>query len=123
VTQNGKLDRAALVTALDAHLAGKARKRASMPRNPTETAVTGAWARVLDLPEVGLDEDFFGIGGTSLLAASAVNLLRRQGYPVRVRDLFQAPTPRRLSAHIDVMAARDEASLARRESDRGQIPG
>jgi nonribosomal peptide synthetase protein VioG len=112
VTKNGKLDRAALSAALDARLAARAGRGGGTVGTATERAVAHAWARILDIPEVGLDEDFFGLGGTSLLAAAAVNLLRRQGHRIRVRDLLQAPTPRRLAGRMDAMAGRDDATAS-----------
>merc|ERR1719408_909946 len=73
VTGNGKVDRKALPKPQD-----EPQGSVSAPRNEVETTVRDVFAEVLNLsPElVGLDQDFVGLGGTSLLAGKAVSMLR-----------------------------------------------
>ncbi|NJQ14940.1 non-ribosomal peptide synthetase [Streptomyces bohaiensis] len=86
---NGKVDRAALpapdrVTAGDAHRA---------PRTAAERAMAQVWCEVLGRERVGVDDDFFLLGGHSLLILRAVALLReRHGLQLTVRAFVEHQT-------------------------------
>ncbi|MBT0566561.1 amino acid adenylation domain-containing protein [Williamsia sp. CHRR-6] len=92
----GKVDRAALPAP---HL----RSRGSRSPAPgTETTVAGVFAEVLGLDDVGADDGFFELGGTSLQATTVVAALRRQtGREISVQLLFTASSPAELAAVID----------------------
>uniref|UniRef100_UPI00037C28AD non-ribosomal peptide synthetase n=1 Tax=Nocardiopsis chromatogenes TaxID=280239 RepID=UPI00037C28AD len=103
LTENGKIDRKALPAPDTAPAA-----EAEAPRTPREEQVCQAFAQVLGVPSVGVHDDFFAQGGHSLLATRAANLVRAQsGLAVRVRDVFDAPTPARLADLLDERAGED----------------
>nr|WP_051161593.1 non-ribosomal peptide synthetase [Nocardia brevicatena] len=92
---SGKLDRKALPVP---ELAGRPYRA---PNTPLEHAVTEVFAEVLDAEQVGLDTDFFELGGNSLLATRVVSMLRaRIGAQVRVQWFFTDSTPAELAARI-----------------------
>lgn len=63
------------------------------PRNPQEEHLSRAFADTLGVEEIGIDDDFFQLGGNSLLAISLIAKLRKElDSEVAIRDLFQAPT-------------------------------
>ncbi|MEU9337114.1 amino acid adenylation domain-containing protein [Streptomyces sp. NPDC048290] len=97
VTANGKLDRSQLPPPGQA--SGPAPDQA--PRTPRERAVTSLWAGLLGRApdEIGLDDDFFAVGGHSLLAARLIaETTRRFGVRLPLASLFQAPTVRGFAA-------------------------
>ncbi|MFI2608324.1 non-ribosomal peptide synthase/polyketide synthase [Kitasatospora sp. NPDC018619] len=74
LTPNGKLDRRALpAPGPDGFAAGPAR---TAPRTPAERLVAEAWTEVLDTGEVGAEDDFFALGGDSILAVRVTARLR-----------------------------------------------
>ena len=68
------------------------------PCSPRERAVAEAWKQVLGLERLGRHEDFFTLGGDSILAIQVTNRLRRCGLPLQPRDLLRHPTVARLAA-------------------------
>lgn len=98
VTRTGKVDRLALLHSLPA----SARERQlSAPRIVEETAIAGLFAEVLGAGPVGPDDDFFELGGDSLLALDLVSRLERR-FPsgLRPADLLESPSPAGLAARI-----------------------
>ncbi len=63
------------------------------PRTDVERQIAAIWSRLLDITQVGIHDDFFELGGNSLLAMQLVNELRAQlGIDVDLRRLFTKPT-------------------------------
>ncbi|MFJ7290560.1 non-ribosomal peptide synthetase [Streptomyces collinus] len=100
LTANGKLDRNALPEPVI--------ETGSLVRPATddERAVCAAVAEVLRLEEVGADQDFFQLGGDSILAISLLSALREQGLHVTARQIFTHSTVGALAA----VASREDVS-------------
>ncbi|MGY2092202.1 amino acid adenylation domain-containing protein [Nocardia gipuzkoensis] len=92
---SGKLDRKALPEPVVQ--AGKFRAA----RNPVERAVAGVFADLLGVERAGIDDDFFALGGNSLLATRAVARVNEAlESRITVRDLFEAPLVSALAARV-----------------------
>ncbi|MFE2415373.1 non-ribosomal peptide synthase/polyketide synthase [Streptomyces hokutonensis] len=88
VTPSGKLDAAALpVPDLTRQLnAGRA------PGTPREQLLCDLYATALKVPSVGVDDDFFALGGDSIVAVQLLILARRAGLELTPRDVFRHRT-------------------------------
>ena len=99
LTQNGKLDRAALPPPgqIDHGV------REDLPQTDTETAIAELWAKVLELASVGVHDNFFtDLGGHSLLATQLVAQLRDAfAIDLPLGKLFEAPTVASLAEVVD----------------------
>jgi acyl carrier protein len=95
----GKLDRSALP--------GASKSRPELdtiyitPATPVAEKLTEIWAVILSLDRVGINDNFFDLGGNSLLAARIVSRVNEAlGVDLSVRSLFDAPTVAGLTAVI-----------------------
>lgn len=88
------------------------------PRNDTERVLAKAFADVLELDRVGIDEDFFDLGGNSLRAIRLVGLIRAElNQEVSIRRLFAARTITGLSDMWRDLAQSSRPTLRRRTKD------
>jgi amino acid adenylation domain-containing protein len=88
LTRNGKLDRSALPKPSYTRLS-EFRK----PRTSQEKVLCQLFSEVLGVPDIGIDDDFFGMGGHSLLATRLVGRIRAEmATDVSIRMIFEFPT-------------------------------
>jgi amino acid adenylation domain-containing protein len=72
------------------------------PRTPTEQAVAEIWSDVLGVDTPGVHDDFFDVGGHSMLAAKVVVRLRKRwSADLGIRAVFRSPTIAALAAEVD----------------------
>ena len=88
--------------ALRAARARRARHRcaaSAQPRSATERSLVVLWEELLALSGIGIDDDFFALGGTSLLAARMIaELAHRRGVALPLTTIVEAPTIRAVRA-------------------------
>src|SRR6202043_3146532 len=71
------------------------------PQNETEARLAGIWEQVLELEAVGINDDFFEIGGHSLLAVRLVSAIRKAfEIELPISDVFDYPTVGLLAARL-----------------------
>ncbi|MEV0442205.1 amino acid adenylation domain-containing protein [Streptomyces spectabilis] len=98
---NGKLDRAALPAPRRGAGSAADPGAGRTPRTEREGALAALFAELLQRDEVGVDDDFFDLGGTSQLAVRLSGRAGAElGLRVPVRAVFQAPTPALLAEHL-----------------------
>jgi amino acid adenylation domain-containing protein len=99
LSANGKLNREALLT-IDEAARHSARFRLA-PRNGIEETVAGIWCELLEHREIGVDDDFFDLGGHSLFAIQMLSRVKKAlDVELPLRALFDAPTVAGLASLI-----------------------
>ncbi len=108
LTPNGKVDRKAL-PAPDAGDAYSAPYVA--PRNDVEAAICEVWQEVLRRERVGAEDNFFSLGGDSILSIRVVSLLKGRGLSIEIKDLFEHQTVALLAEQAREGVADEESKL------------
>ncbi|MFI9722934.1 amino acid adenylation domain-containing protein [Streptomyces sp. NPDC052396] len=98
VTGHGKVDRAALPAPHE-----RVRETAEYiaPRTATEEILAASVAKVLGVERVGVDDNYFVLGGDSIRSVMIASRAQARGVDVTVADLHRHPTVRRCAAHLD----------------------
>ncbi|HET9576197.1 MAG TPA: amino acid adenylation domain-containing protein [Usitatibacter sp.] len=119
VNANGKVDRAALPAP-----GGSAAPAPGFvaPRTEREQRIADVWRSVLGLDRVGIDDNFFDLGGNSLL------LLRVHGQlanaidrPLQIIDLFHFPTIRSLANHFEALGPATAAAASSKLKEQASL--
>ncbi|SDZ72427.1 non-ribosomal peptide synthase domain TIGR01720, partial [Variovorax sp. YR266] len=92
LTPNGKLDRKALPAPDFTPRSIRA------PRTPQEEILAALFAEILHLPQVGIDDNFFDLGGDSISSIQLVSRARKAGLLITPRNVFQCQNVEALSA-------------------------
>ena len=104
LTASGKISRKGL-PAIDPSLL-ESERRFDAPRTPVEQVLAGLWAEILGLDQVGIHDDFFEIGGHSILAARLVSQIKEIfQIELSLRTFFEERTAARLAALMVADAA------------------
>lgn len=90
---------------------------AQLPRNTLETQLADIWAGLLELPQVGVDQDVFALGADSLAVTQMRSRLReRFNVDFSFEDIFDCATVTALAARLETSTARREALPAWRQA-------
>ncbi|MBD2824488.1 non-ribosomal peptide synthetase [Xenorhabdus szentirmaii] len=92
LTRNGKVDRRALPEPARGN-----KDNYIAPRNALETQLCSIWQEVLKLEHISIDDNFFRIGGDSIVSIQLVSKLRQAGFSLQVKSIFEAPTVAQLA--------------------------
>ncbi len=116
LTTTGKVDRAALPAPERAVAPGQ-----EPPLEGVEQILAGVWREVLGLTQVGRHDNFFELGGDSIVSLQIVARVRRQGWRISPRQLFDKPT---IAALAGVARQIEGAGIAPSDepSPKGQVP-
>lgn len=114
LTHNGKIDRTALPRP---NIGARTVEVRAASARSIEEVIAAAWCQHLGCASVGLDDNFFDIGGDSLrLVALHADLERQLGREIGIIDLFEFTTPRSLARHL----SKDQAGGAGPEAAQPQ---
>ncbi len=100
LTPNGKINRRALP--LPNQFERDLHTPYDPPRTPAEKALASAWSAILGIEKMGIHDDFFALGGDSIIALQIIVRLRQQGWNLPHKRLFQTPTIAELASYAEV---------------------
>jgi amino acid adenylation domain-containing protein len=99
LNSNGKIDRRNLP--LPESTRPEHEKQLVAPRNSLEEKVVASWSKVLDIEQISIYDDFFALGGDSLLATRVTSSLRTSlDVEIPLRSFFEGPTVAQLAEII-----------------------
>lgn len=101
LTQNGKLDRRALPLPLANSESGQQRQT---PQGPTEELLAQLWQQLLGCSGVSRDDDFFALGGDSILSLQLIGLASGRGLKLKPRSVLEHPRLDAMALQIDCAA-------------------
>jgi acyl carrier protein len=111
-TSNGKLDRKAL-PAPEMTASATSRK----PRDQREETLCGLYTEILGVPDIGIDDDFFALGGHSLLVTRLISKIRKAfGVEMSIQTVFSARTVAALAEQFATAGPARPALRARARS-------
>ena len=96
LTANGKIDRKALPKPGIAI----AEENLEAPENQIQEKLTEIWQQVLGIEKIGINNNFFEIGGDSIKAIQVSARLQKYGLKMEIKDLFLNPTVKQLSQYV-----------------------
>jgi acyl carrier protein len=115
LTPNGKLDR----RALPAPEYASAQARYEAPRTPAEEVLAEIWAEVLRLERVGVHDNFFDLGGHSLLIMRLLATIQATfDLELSIRTVFSMPTLEALAGEIERRIYEEAADLSEFEAEQ-----
>ena len=114
---NGKVNRHALPAPDSSR--PELRRPFAAPENPTQSRLVELWMNVLALDQVGIDDDFFELGGDSILATRLVSRVRRTfGVELPLRELFWKPTVSELAPVIEELVIEQLEDLSEEQAEQ-----
>jgi amino acid adenylation domain-containing protein/non-ribosomal peptide synthase protein (TIGR01720 family) len=118
LTPNGKIDRKKLLTFdVRVELASY-----TPPQTPLEEKIAYAWEKCLYRENVSIHDNFFSVGGDSIISMQVVSVLNREGLRVKTPDLFKHQTIAELARHVEANALYVDESAEKEAPVVGVVP-
>ncbi|KZN35379.1 amino acid adenylation domain-containing protein [Pseudoalteromonas luteoviolacea] len=103
LSSNGKVDRKALPEpSLPSQTAYQA------PQGEREELLCQAWQQVLGQSQISRDDNFFALGGDSILSLQIVAAMRQHGFALSAKQVFEAPTIAQLANELNELSEEDK---------------
>jgi len=113
LSHNGKLDLSQLP---EPAVAGETEKKEHLaPRTRKESIMADIWADILHLKHISINENFFELGGDSLLAIQVVSRAQKEGLMLTIKQIFESKTLEQLAALAQ------EEMIAGTEQEEGNV--
>ncbi|WP_205859236.1 non-ribosomal peptide synthetase [Pleionea sediminis] len=121
LTANGKIDRQRLPMVSDAD---RYQQSYVAPRNDLERTLCEVWGALLQVEQVGIEDNFFDLGGDSLLAIQMKGALNEQGWQFELPRLFEGPSIVELAPALVPYEATSEVTAFSllKDSERALLP-
>lgn len=111
LTPNGKINRKALP---EVKLENEISEEISSPRNEVEEKLVEIWKEVLDVKQIGIDEDFFDRGGNSLKATMLLARINKTfNKVISLKQIFMTPTIREIASYIEQCQLEEQVAITK----------
>ncbi|PYS95738.1 MAG: non-ribosomal peptide synthetase, partial [Acidobacteria bacterium] len=107
LTEHGKVDRRALPPPDE--IIDRSEKSFEAPRTRTERTLAAVWSEVLGIKQVGIHDNFFEMGGDSILSLQAVARAREAGIELTPKQLFQQQTVAELARVVGTLRRAEDS--------------
>ncbi|PWK15793.1 non-ribosomal peptide synthetase [Tumebacillus permanentifrigoris] len=118
LTPNGKIDRKQLLT-FEVHVESIGYVA---PQNELEAKIATAWEKCLYREQVSVHDNFFSVGGDSIISMQVVSVLNREGLRVKTPDLFKYQTIAELAHHVELHRLFVDETLEQEAPVTGVVP-
>jgi acyl-coenzyme A synthetase/AMP-(fatty) acid ligase/acyl carrier protein len=116
LTPNGKADRKALLTMSRSSFAYKSSKPYIAPRTRTEKQLAEIWREILHVEKISVDDNFFDLGGNSLLLIQALFLVQKSfNVTLTISNMFETTNLGDLARRIEKLPKKFNAPIERSE--------
>lgn len=117
LTKNGKIDRAVLLEWSLSHSSLSSHALA-MPQNKIQSELAEIWQKLFKLDKVGIDDDFFALGGDSIIAMQLITEASQHGIHLSIKNIFNYPT----IAQLSVQVKHEKSTENKKISLSGNVP-
>lgn len=115
-TVSGKIDRKALMACPELPDAAAEGAGCVPPRTETEKTLVEVWRAVFGRQNIGIEDDYFSLGGDSIRAIQILSRLYREGLKLDIKDLFKHPTIAELSPLVAQVVQKEAETVT------GEVP-
>ncbi len=112
MNKNGKIDKKALPEPVTESV----QREVKRPRNELERKIVSIFAKSLGHRDMGVDEDFFENGGTSLSASKVAMLALSMNLSIAYKDVFEFPTAEQMAKHLGAVSESAAPAAVKQES-------
>ncbi|HEY0739780.1 MAG TPA: phosphopantetheine-binding protein, partial [Herpetosiphonaceae bacterium] len=117
---NGKVDRKALPAPV---LTAEQEVELVLPRTPVEQTLAEIWSQVLQIEQIGIHNNFFALGGDSILSLQVIARAQQAGLRITPRQMFQHQTIAELAAVVAPISTADAEPSLKPEQQPAEEPG
>ena len=100
LNKNGKVDHSKLPKMFD-EAASEIKQTYLSPETEDEKVLFDIWSKLLKTSEFGVNDNFFKLGGDSIMVIQLTNMIKKEGYLVTTKMVFKHQTIRSLAAHLN----------------------
>ncbi len=116
---NGKVDKKSLSTLKAVEAEDSLENQTAQPKNPTEKQLLAIWKEVLGLTSLRTNDNFFEIGGDSILSIQIIAKARKEGIKIAPNQLFEHQSVSELAMYVSHVNDRD---ISNKDQVIGEIP-
>jgi len=105
---SGKIDRKSLMAMQDVREPENKNALGRAPKSQIEQSLLEVWRAVFGRQDIGVEDDYFSLGGDSIRAIQILSRLYREDLKIKIKDLFNHPTVEQLAPFVEKSAQKED---------------